>query len=31
LKFGKALAVAAPTTARAARDTNIAGTRFEAP
>src|SRR5882724_8427584 len=31
LKFGKALAVAAPTMAKAARDTMIAGTRLEAP
>jgi hypothetical protein len=31
LKLGKELAVAAPMTARAAKDTAIAGTRLEAP
>src|SRR5450631_4690942 len=31
LKFGKALAVTAPTMARAANDTMIAGTRLEGP
>jgi hypothetical protein len=31
LKFGKELAVAAPMTAKADKDTTIAGTRLEAP
>jgi hypothetical protein len=31
LKFGKALAVAAPMTAKADKDTTIASTRLEAP